>query len=177
MGTKVKLEKMCNFFINKEKSKQGNATMSTHQVMFKKNHLKSQLFRTLPLQLESPNILYLICVSKSESVSCSVESNSLRPHGLQPTRLLCPWDSPGKNTGVGSHSLLQGIFPTQGSNPGLWHCRQILYCLNMVLGKLVNILVVKNQRFCIDNESYCISNTAMPTHLNLGQLWNIVSIQ
>ena len=49
----------------------------------------------------------------------SVVSDSLRPHGLQPARLLCPWDSPGKNTGVGSHSLLQGIFPTQGSNPGL----------------------------------------------------------
>ena len=38
-------------------------------------------------------------------------------HG--PTRLLCPWDSPGKNTGVGCHFLLQGIFPTQGSNPGI----------------------------------------------------------
>ena len=38
---------------------------------------------------------------------------------LQPTRLLCPWDSPGKNTGVNSHALLQGIFPTQGSNPCL----------------------------------------------------------
>ena len=38
-------------------------------------------------------------------------------------------DSPGKNTGVGCHALLQGIFPTQGSNPGLWHCRKILYHL------------------------------------------------
>ena len=42
----------------------------------------------------------------------------------------CPWNSPSKNTGVGSHSLLQGIFLTQGSNPGLLHCRQILYCLS-----------------------------------------------
>ena len=50
-----------------------------------------------------------------------------RPHGLKPTRFLCPWNSPGKNTAVGSHSLLQGIFPTQGSNPGLPQCRQILY--------------------------------------------------
>ena len=49
---------------------------------------------------------------------------------VQPTRLLCPWDSPGQNTGVGFHALLQGIFPTQGSNPGLLHCRQILYCLS-----------------------------------------------
>ena len=44
------------------------------------------------------------------SVSCLVVSNSLRPHGLQPTRLLCPWHFPGKSTGVGCHSLLQGIY-------------------------------------------------------------------
>ena len=49
----------------------------------------------------------------------SVVSHSLQPHGLLlPPRLLCPWDSPGKNTGVGSHALLQGIFPNQGWNPG-----------------------------------------------------------
>ena len=42
----------------------------------------------------------------------------------------CPWNSPGQNTGVGSFSLLQGIFPTQGSNPGLPHCRRILYQLS-----------------------------------------------
>ena len=46
---------------------------------------------------------------------------------MQPTRLLCPWDSPGKNTGVGCHSLLQGIFLVQGLNLVLLHCRQILY--------------------------------------------------
>ena len=48
----------------------------------------------------------------------SVVSNSLRPHGQYPTRLCCPWDFPGKNTGVGCHFFLQGIFPTQGLNPG-----------------------------------------------------------
>ena len=97
-------------------------------------------------------------------------SNSLRPHGMQPAKLLCPWNSPGKNTGVGSHSVLQGNLPnprnkprsptlkadslsselpgkpkktgvgslsllqetflTQGSNWGLLHCRQILYQLS-----------------------------------------------
>ena len=67
-----------------------------------------------------------ICVC----VDCSVMSNSLQPHGLYLTRLLCPWDSPGKNTGLDSHSLLQSIFLTQGLNPGLLHCRQILYCLS-----------------------------------------------
>ena len=47
-----------------------------------------------------------------------------RPHGLQPSRLLCPWDSPGQNTGVGCHALLQGIFPTRGLNPRLLHLLQ-----------------------------------------------------
>ena len=59
------------------------------------------------------------------SKSCSVVSYSLQPHGLY-----CPWNSPGQNTGVGSLSLLQGIFPTQGSKPGLLHCRWILYQLS-----------------------------------------------
>ena len=60
-----------------------------------------------------------------ESESCSVVSHSLWPHGL-----LSPWNSPGQNVGVGSLSLLQGIFPTQESNPGLPHCRWILYQLS-----------------------------------------------
>ena len=73
---------------------------------------------------------WLCCNRMYMCVSCSVVSNSLRTHGLEPTRFLCPWDFPGKNTGVGFHSLLQGIFPTQGSNLGLVHCRQILYHLS-----------------------------------------------
>ena len=60
----------------------------------------------------------------TDSVSSSVVSDSLWPHGLQPPRLLCPWDSSGKNTGVGCRDLLQGIFLAQGSNPGLLHFRQ-----------------------------------------------------
>ena len=50
-----------------------------------------------------------------------VLSYSLRPHELWPIRFPCLWDFPGKNTGVGCHSLLQGIFPTQGLNPHLLH--------------------------------------------------------
>ena len=61
----------------------------------------------------------------SESESHSVMLDSLRPHGFY-----SPSNSPGQNTGTGSLSLLQGIFPTQGSNPGLPHCRQILYQLS-----------------------------------------------
>ena len=61
--------------------------------------------------------------------ACSVVVNSLSPHGLQLASLLCPWDSSGKDTGMGCHFLLQGIFPTQGLNLGLLHCWQILYHL------------------------------------------------
>ena len=52
------------------------------------------------------------------------------PRTVAPASLLCPWNSPGKNTEVGSRSLLQIIFPTQGSNLGLLHCRQILHHLS-----------------------------------------------
>jgi len=62
---------------------------------------------------------------KNESESHSVVSDSLQPHGLHN-----PWNSTGQNTGVGSLSLLQAIFPIQGSNPGLPHCTWILYQLS-----------------------------------------------
>ena len=75
---------------------------------------------------EERDSMQTVCVC----VSCSVMSDSLWPHGLQPGRLLCPWNSPGKNTGVRCHSLLQGIFLTQGSNLSLPHCWWILYCLS-----------------------------------------------
>ena len=70
------------------------------------------------------SLSYLVCL-------CSVTSDSVWPYGMWPTRLLCPWGSPGKNTGVGCHFLPRGIFLTQGSNPGLLHCRQILYHLSL----------------------------------------------
>ena len=95
-------------------------------------------------------------VSKSVSVSCSVVPDSLWPHGLQPTRLLCPWDFPGKDTEVGCHFLLQGIFPTQGPNPGLLHCRQILYQLSYK-GSPINGLEFMNSFFIIKGQ--CQLNT------------------
>ena len=67
----------------------------------------------------------------SESVSHLVVPNSLWSHELQPTKLLCPWDFPGKDTGVVCHFLLQGLFLTQeGSSPGFLHCREFLYWLS-----------------------------------------------
>ena len=66
----------------------------------------------------------------------SLLSNSLQPYGLQPIRSLCPWDSPGKNTGMSCQALLQGIFPTQGSNPYLlclmhWQADSVVHQLQL----------------------------------------------
>ena len=72
--------------------------------------------------------VYTQLLKGSESESRSAVSISLQGH-----RLYSPWNSPGQNTGVGSLSLLRGIFPTQGSNPGLPHCRRILHQLSMLL--------------------------------------------
>ena len=66
-----------------------------------------------------------LLLARVQSESCSIVSDSLSPHGLS-----SPWSSPGQNTGVGSLSLLQGIFPTQELDWGLLHCRQILYQLS-----------------------------------------------
>ena len=65
------------------------------------------------------------CQLKIESESCSAVSYSFQTH-----ELYSPWNSPGQNTRVGSLFLLQGFFPTQGSNPSHPHCRWILYQLN-----------------------------------------------
>ena len=85
-------------------------------------------------QSRAPSLLVLCSVS-------SVMSNSLKPYGLWATKILCPWDSPGKNTGVSCHSLLQRIFPTQGLKLRLLcclPCRLILYTLSY-LGMFENL--------------------------------------
>ena len=71
-----------------------------------------------------------------ESESHSVMSDSMRPHGL-----CSPWNFPGHNTGVGNLFLLQGIFPAQGSNPSISHCRQILLPAKLP-GKPLEIVVL-----------------------------------
>ena len=74
-----------------------------------------------------------------QCVSLSVLSDTLWPCVLKPARLLCLWNSPGKNTGVGSQSLLQRIFPTQGLNPGLPHqADSTIWVINMNLSKLTD---------------------------------------
>ena len=82
-------------------------------------------------------------MDKYESKSLSVMSNSLRPCGLYG-----PWNSPGQNTSVGNLSFLQGIFPTQGSNSGLLHCKWILYQLSHK-GSPNNISLYRYTTFCL----------------------------
>ena len=69
----------------------------------------------------------VVCNACKMCLVTSVVCNSVQSYGPQPARLLCPWDPLGKSTGVSCHVLLQGIFLTQGLNPGLLYCRQILY--------------------------------------------------
>ena len=71
--------------------------------------------------------IYTLCCAM---LSCSVVSDSFVTPWTAAHRLFCPWNSPGKNAGVGCHALLQGIFPAQGLNPHLLYCRQILHHLS-----------------------------------------------
>jgi len=79
----------------------------------------------LPLVFDFAFTLTLLQVIESEVIESESRSVVSGPHGPYH-----PWNSPGQNTGVGSCSLLEGIFPTQGSNTGLPHCTQILYQLS-----------------------------------------------
>ena len=92
--------------------------------MMKLPHTRSTVSLSVSNQLRIESLVMWIksFYCDKESESCSAVSGSLRPHGL--------WNSPGQNTGVGSLSLIQGIFPTQGSNPGLPHSWRILYQLS-----------------------------------------------
>ena len=77
-------------------------------------------------------------------------SNSLLPYRLQPARLLCSWNSPGKNTRVGCYFLLQGIFPTQGLNLGLLYCKQT--SPSKTPGKPICTILVINTQEVLWNE-------------------------
>ena len=84
----------------------------------------------------------------------TVVPDSLRPYGLETTRLLCPWDSPARILEWNCHALLQGIFPTQGLNPHLLcllHCRQILYPLSHLGSPMLCLETSKQQQIFFDN--------------------------
>jgi len=126
------IKKQRHHFVDKGLCSQGCGFSSSHVQMWELDHkegwaLKNWCFRTAALEQTLENPLDFKVIKrvnpkrKSESESRSVVSDSLRPHGQYSL-----WNSPGQNAGVDSLSLLQGIFPTQVSNPGLLHCRWIL---------------------------------------------------
>ena len=84
-----------------------------------------------------------LCWTEKKSEKVAQSCLTLQLHGLLPAKLLCPWNSPGRNTGVGSHSLLQGILLTQVSKLGLLHCRQILYLLSHQGSPILGLLCLK----------------------------------
>ena len=100
----------------------------------------------------------LVTFPESESESCSVVSDSLRPQGL-----FSPWNSPGQNTGVGSLSLLQGIFPTQELSWGLLHCRRILYQLSLRLQCSITSGKQTLTRACYGASHHSVSPHAVTT--------------
>ena len=108
----------------KSLSREANLVMVQGNIERERERSQRGLWKTATgtsQDMETPDVRVMLCV-----LSRSVMSHSLQPHGLLSIRLLCPWNSPGKNTGVGCCALLQGIVPTQGLNPGLLHCRQTL---------------------------------------------------
>ena len=114
---------------NNKNRKRGKKADSSREKSNIKYHQYSKVMNKTPgsitqvLLFHSTN-RYSWMVKESESVSLSVVSNSATPWTIA-SQALCPCDFPGKNTGVGCHSLLQGIIPTQESNLDLLHCREI----------------------------------------------------
>ena len=100
----------------------------------------------------------------------SVVSDSLRPYEPQPARLLCPWDSPGKSTGVSCYSLLLEIFPTQGSNPHL------LCLLHWQTGSLPLVLPGKSALIHKSSQLLHIANGEMDAQLRKVQWHMILSL-
>ena len=115
--------------------------------------------------------LYTVCVcvcvcTCAPVLHCSIMSDSSWPNGLLPTSLLCPWDSPGKNTGVDCHALLQEIFPTQGSNPRSPALQQD-FLPSELLGKPHSILYCTAHKSTTTCEDACIWQRAPDAWTNL----------
>ena len=122
--------------------------------------------------LASEEVLGESAYSAHACSAASAVPDSLRPHGLYPARLLCPWDSPGKNTGGGCHVLLQGIFPTQGLNSVSCTGRWILYHwatreAQFILCLFHNTLIEQS----INNRNH-ISNHELPAGISWILVWN-----
>ena len=122
------------------------------------------------------------CLVKPPPISCvlsgTVVSDSLRLCvWLQPSRLLCPWASPGKNIGVGCHSLLQGILLTQGSKQRLLHCGQILYHLSHQLREVERFTLFPKKETKSPTTIYLVCCSANHVHVSPKKTLNCTQSQ
>ena len=111
-----------------------------------------------------------VCVCMHVHAQLLSRVNSWQPYGLQPVRLLCPWDSPCKNTRLGCHALLQGIFPTQGLN---------LHLLNLCVGRQVLYHLCHLGSPCVllnISKSIACTSPGVNSHVNNG-LWVKIKYQ
>ena len=120
-------------------------------------HCKQNLFR---VSHQECHHIYVCCAVLSHLVI----SNSLRPHGMQLTRLLRLWNSPGKNTEMCCYVLLQGIFTTQGLNPGHPYCRRILYHLSHQGSPFLTFTIPSN----CTNGDYALKEKLSPVEDTIG---------
>ena len=128
------------------------------------------------------------CNMQPGNYSDSSESRSVVSDSLQPHRLYSPWNSPGQNTGAGSHSLLQGLFLTRGLNPGHPHCGQILYHLSRqgspkegrrgginqesVINTYTLIKQVNNTGNSVFYNNLCFNSASLPKEA-VGWVWSL----
>ena len=121
--------------------------------------------------LSVSSFLFLI---QSVSVFVAQSCLTLWPHELQPARLLCPWNSAVKNIGMGCHSLLQGIFPTQGLNLDLLHCRQVLNHLShqgfLILCPTNSVSTSLNSDLCFTQFVRRVSSSRIPLSVSVQNL-------
>ena len=100
-------------------------------------------------------------------------SDSLRPHGLKPTRLLRPWDFQGKSTGVGYHFLLQGIFPTQDQTWVSWDVDRCFYCMSHQ-GSLKQVLSLKKKEKWLRRQSCRPRGLNLEVQSIIPKPWNLM---
>ena len=125
--------------------------------------------QTVRMHIVAKIVCVCVCVcvcARARLCSCSVVSNSSQPHGLLPTRLLCPWNFPGQNTGTACHFLLQGIFPTQELNPLLLHHLGFLVysytILYLIIPLLLKFLVASEFHFFFNSSMHVVSSPIIP---------------
>ena len=147
-------------WLDKEQSKLSSSSTTPTVSKQTSDHLKKGLWVNLSPHKEATAPGPAPSLKKDRSseqlllFSRSFMSDSSRPHGLYLTRLLCPWDSPGKNTGVGCHFLLWVNFPTQGPKPRLLNWQVDSLVLNHLGSSIWTVAWTKPTGFFLHSHTY-----------------------